>query len=121
MYEIYQLIIKYLNKKTLCRLRTVSHEVRDYIKKPKPFKEEKLRRQRYNNIINNFVIIPKKYIYINKVVHHHSQIKGIFYKIGSETLYSLWYCTFLPPFDKKKEYYKPYTILINLKKLLYIY
>ena len=115
MYEIFQVITKYLNKKTLCRLRTVSHEVRDYIKKPKPFKEEKLRRRCYNNILNQNInmlnehISPTEYFYINKVIHHHSQIKGIFYKIGSETLYSLWYCTFLPPFDKKKEYYSRYS------------
>ena len=94
MYEIFQLVTKYLNKKTLCRLRTVSREVHDYIKKPKPFIEEKLKRQRDKNnknniinIINNIKIVPKKYIHITKVVRHRPQTKSIIYKVGSEILY----------------------------------
>ena len=39
MYEIYQIIPNYLNRKTICRLRSVSREARDVIKKPKPFKK----------------------------------------------------------------------------------
>lgn len=116
MYEIFQVIIKYLNKKTLCRLRTVSHEVHDYIKKPKPFKEEKLRRQRNKNILNQNInmlnehISPTEYFHINKVIHHCPQSKSIIYKIGSENLYSLFYYNSRYfPFNKKKEYYSRYS------------
>jgi hypothetical protein len=108
MYEIFQVITKYLNKKTLCRLRTVSHEVRDYIKKPKPFKQEKLRRQRYKNIINQYIFFPKKYININKVVRYHTISKIILYKVGSEILYgNLFFFDIDFPLEKK--YYSRYS------------
>ena len=125
LYEIYQVIIKYLNKKTLCRLRTISHESHDYIKKPKPFKEEKLRKQRDKNILdknicifNQYMFVPKKYFYINKVIYNHSQIKVIVYKIGSEILYGTLYYNIPPPFDEKKEYYSRYSKSFKNKRTL---
>ena len=110
MYEIFQVITKHLNKKTLCRLRTVSHEVHDYIKKPKPFKQEKLRRRRDKNILNMLheYISLKKYIHINKVVHHRPQTKSILYKVGSEILYwNLFF--FVIDFPLEKKYYSRYS------------